>query len=88
MQPQAATDEREAQALSKLQEVFDSVFLEEVKVHPGLSAKDVEEWDSITNVNLVLAIEQAFGVQFRVGEVESAKNVGDLIKLILKRSAK
>ena len=73
---------------SKLQEVFDEVFLDKVVVTPELTAKDVPEWDSLLHVSLVLAIEQAFGIRFRVGEVEGAKNVGELAELIEKRSIK
>jgi acyl carrier protein len=68
--------------LSRLQEVFDGVFLEPVKVTPELSAKDVQEWDSMTHVSLVLAVESAFKVRFRVGEVETTRNVGELAQLI------
>ncbi len=70
----------------RLQAIFDDVFMDEVRLTPELSAKDVEEWDSITHVSLVLAIEEKFGVRFRVGEVESAKNVGDLVDLIATRA--
>jgi acyl carrier protein len=66
----------------RLQALFDNVFLDDVKVTPELAAKDVEEWDSVLHVSLVLAIEEEFGIRFRVGEVESAKNVGDLVRLI------
>lgn len=71
---------------TRLQAIFDDVFMDEVRLTPELSAKDVEEWDSITHVSLVLAIEEKFGVRFRVGEVESAKNVGDLVDLIAARA--
>jgi acyl carrier protein len=71
--------------MAKLQEVFDGVFLEKIEVRRDLSASDVEEWDSLTHVSLILAVEQAFGIRFRVGEVESTKNVGDLADLIMKR---
>jgi acyl carrier protein len=70
----------------RLQGIFDDVFMDEVRLTPELSAKDVEEWDSISHVSLVLAIEEKFGVRFRVGEVESAKNVGDLVELIASRA--
>ncbi len=73
---------------SKLQEVFDEVFLDKVVVTPELTAKDVPEWDSLLHVSLVLAVEQAFGIRFRVGEVEGTKNVGELAELIEKRSNK
>jgi acyl carrier protein len=71
---------------AKLQAIFDNVFMEEVKVTAELAAKDVEEWDSVTHVSLVLAIEEQFKIRFRVGEVESAKNVGDLVNLIALRT--
>jgi acyl carrier protein len=76
---------QQQEILNKLQDVFDGVFLEKVDVRPELSAQDVEEWDSLAHVSLILAVEQAFGIRFRVGEVESAKNLGDLADLIAKR---
>jgi acyl carrier protein len=68
--------------LEKLQLIFDDVFLEPVQVTEALTAKQVDEWDSLTHVSLVLAIEETFKVRFRVGEVEATKNVGDLVDLI------
>jgi acyl carrier protein len=76
---------QQQEILNKLQDVFDGVFLEKVDVRPELSAQDVEEWDSLAHVSLILAVEQTFGIRFRVGEVESAKNLGDLADLIAKR---
>jgi acyl carrier protein len=76
---------QQQELMAKLQEVFDGVFLEKIEVRRDLSASDVEEWDSLTHVSLILAVEQAFGIRFRVGEVESTKNVGDLADLITKR---
>ena len=62
--------------------------MQRVEVSPELSARDVEEWDSLTHVSLIIAVEQAFGIRFRVGEVEGTKNVGDLADLIVKRLSK
>jgi acyl carrier protein len=76
---------QQQEVIAKLQDVFDGVFLQKVEVRKDLSAQDVEEWDSLTHVSLVLAVEEAFGVRFRVGEVESTKNLGDLADLIAKR---
>jgi acyl carrier protein len=70
----------------RLQVIFDNVFMEDVKVTPELSAKEVDEWDSLIHVSLVLAIEEEFRIRFRVGEVEAAKNVGDLANLIAARA--
>jgi acyl carrier protein len=79
---------QQQEVIAKLQEVFDGAFLQRVEVSPELSARDVEEWDSLTHVSLIIAVEQAFGIRFRVGEVEGTKNVGDLADLIVKRLSK
>ena len=76
---------QQQELMAKLQEVFDGVFLQKVEVRRDLSSSDVEEWDSLTHVSLILAVEQAFGIRFRVGEVESTRNLGDLADLIEKR---
>ena len=61
------------------------MFLEPVVLTPTLSAKEVPEWDSLMHISLMVAVEKAFGINFRVGEVESTKNVGQFADLILKR---
>lgn len=75
----------QTEVIAKLQGIFDNLFLEPVTLTPALSAKDVSEWDSLTHISLVVAVEQAFGVRFRVGEVENTKNIGEFADLILKR---
>lgn len=74
------------EVLARLQSVFDELFLDDVAVSPELSAKDVEEWDSLLHISLVVAAEENFGVKFRVGEVEATKNVGEFADLIIERS--
>jgi acyl carrier protein len=74
-----------AAVLARLQSIFDGIFLEDVTVTPELSAHDVEEWDSLLHISLVVAVEEAFGIRFRVGEVEATRNVGDFADLILQR---
>jgi acyl carrier protein len=71
--------------LARMQTVFDDVFLDDVKVTPELSANDVEEWDSLLQISLVLGVEKAFNVRFRVGEVEATKNLGEFADLIQRR---
>ncbi len=73
------------QVISRLQRVFDNIFLEPVKLTPQLSAQDVEEWDSLTQISLMVAVEKEFNVRFRVGEVEATKNVGEFADLIARR---
>lgn len=76
-----------ADTMAKLQGVFDDIFLEPVKLTRELSAKQVPEWDSLMQVSLVMAVERAFNVRFRVGEVEATRNVGDFVDLIDRRIA-
>ena len=79
--------DRKADVLNGLQNVFDNVFMTPVTVTPELTAKDVDEWDSLSHVVLVLGIEDEFKIRFSVGEVESAKNVGDLVDIIIRKGA-
>ena len=48
----------------------------------NLRHPELEEWDSIVHVSLVVAIEDNFGIRFKVGEVESTQNIADLIVVI------
>jgi acyl carrier protein len=73
------------EVLLRLQGVFDHIFMDSVQVSAELNAKDVEEWDSLVHISLVVAVEKEFKIRFRVGEVESTKNVGEFANLILKR---
>lgn len=75
----------QAEVIAQLQTIFDNLFLEPVVLTPAISAKDVPEWDSLTHISLMVAVEKSFGVRFRVGEVENTQNVGDFANLILKR---
>ncbi len=69
---------------SRLQGIFDSLFLEPVKVTAALSAHDVEEWDSLMQISLIIAVEKEFGIRFATGEVEATRNVGEFADLIRK----
>lgn len=75
----------QAEVIAKLQAIFDNVFLEPPKITPALSAKDVPEWDSLLHISLLVAVEKAFNVRFRVGEVEATSNVGQFADLIVRR---
>lgn len=73
------------EVLSRLQTIFDELFLDDVVVTPELSAKDVEEWDSLLHISLVVTVEEVFNIKFRVGEVETTQNVGEFTDLIIQR---
>lgn len=73
------------EVLSKLQTVFDGIFLESPTLTPELTAKDVPEWDSLIQISLLVAVEKLFNLRFRTGEVEATKNVGQFADLIARR---
>lgn len=75
----------EVQIYSQLTTVFENVFDEEIEVAPELSAKDVDGWDSLTHIRLLLTTERSFNIKFSTSEIGKLENVGDLVALIKKR---
>ena len=71
------------EAYKKLNEVFRDVFDdEEIVVNDATTANDIEDWDSLEQINLLVAMEREFGIKFTVGEVEGLRNVGEMLDLI------
>lgn len=65
--------------ISKIQDVFRDVFdNEEITVSESTSANDIEEWDSLTNIQLIVSIEHEFGIKFDSEEMTSWANVGEM----------
>ena len=72
---------------ARLNGVFRAVFDDpDLTVGPKTTAEDVEGWDSLTHINLIVAVEREFRVRFTTAEVNGMKNVGDLIAAIERRS--
>ncbi|MEP6730567.1 MAG: acyl carrier protein [bacterium] len=71
----------------KLTEVFRDVFDDDaLEVHSAMTAEDVDGWDSLTHVRLMLSVERAFAVRFTASEIGKLKTVGDLIELIARKT--
>lgn len=71
------------ETLERVNEVFRDVFdNEELTVSGETTAKDVEGWDSLMHVTLIIHIEKAFSVRFTPSEIAGLKNVAELIQLI------
>jgi acyl carrier protein len=68
---------------AKIQEVFRDVFDDEdLLVEMSTTAEDVEDWDSLSHINLVVALEKEFDVKFDLAELQKLENVGGLYELI------
>ncbi len=73
----------------KLTQVFHDVFDDDsIVVTPELTADDVDEWDSLAHIRLVVAVEKKFGMKFSAAEVGELKNVGELVTLIEARAGR
>jgi acyl carrier protein len=70
----------------QLTNIFHDVFDDDsMIVTPQLSAKDVDGWDSLTHIRLILTVEKVFKVKFTTSEIGKLENVGELVTLIKSR---
>ncbi|NKJ00244.1 acyl carrier protein [Novosphingobium sp. SG707] len=69
--------------IDKLMEVFADTFDDdEIAYRDDLTAADVAEWDSLSNIRFMVAVEQAFGRKFSIGDWQNLKQLGDLVNLL------
>ena len=69
--------------LEELQEIFREVFDDaSLVITPETSAMDIEAWDSLSHLRLVMAMEAEFRIQFDFEELNALRNVGEMIVLI------
>lgn len=70
----------------RLNRVFQDVFDDDsITVDDNTVASDVDGWDSLEHINLMVAIEDEFGIHFNMGEVNTTKNVGELVDIIMEK---
>lgn len=70
----------------ELTTVFEQVFDEEnLTLTPEMTANDIEDWDSMSHVTMLMAVEDHFGIEFEQWEAMNLPDVGALIKLIEKK---
>ncbi len=51
------------------------------------SAKDIEGWDSLAHITLIVTIEKKFGIKFKLAELQDIRNVGDILDLVNAKAA-
>lgn len=75
--------------LAELTAIFREVFDDDsIIVTRQSTANDIDAWDSLTHMNMVMAVEVRYGIRFALGELPSLRNVGDLVDLTAKKLAK
>jgi acyl carrier protein len=71
----------------RLTRVFREVFDDEsIELTDTTTANDIDEWDSLSHITLVLAVEREFSVRLRAAEVGSLANVGAMMRLLMDRA--
>ncbi|MBQ3009203.1 MAG: acyl carrier protein [Oscillospiraceae bacterium] len=69
----------------ELTEIFRDIFDdEEIELTDETTADDIEDWDSLEQINLLVAIEKKFSIKFKLDEVSHLANVGDMVSLVQK----
>ena len=77
-----------ADIVTRLTPIFRDVFNDDaLVVSEGMTAANVPSWDSLSNINMIVAVEKAFGVKFSIKDVRNLKNVGELLELIKRKAA-
>ena len=79
----------EKQILQRLNNVFREVFDDDsIVINRATTANDIEDWDSLEHITLIGAVENEFRMRFKMHEVSTMKNVGEMIDIIAVRAKK
>lgn len=72
------------EVLAKMQGVFHTVFDDdELVITAETTADDIEDWDSLEQINLLVAFEKLFGIKFSASDVRKLNNVGEMADLVV-----
>ena len=78
-------DQREV--FDRLNRVFRDVFDDEtIRVTPNTTADDIDDRDSLEHITLISAVEREFRMKFKMGEISSMKNVGEMARIVMERA--
>lgn len=73
----------------RLTKVFRDIFDDdEILINHETTAADIDDWDSLVHIQLLVATEKEFGIRFNTGEVAALANVGEMVELIARRLSK
>ena len=77
----------EEKIYEELNEIFRDIFDDDsIELTPETNSDDIEDWDSLEHINLVVAIEKKFNIKFSMDEVTGMKNVGEMVQIIKDRA--
>ena len=71
----------------RLNMIFRNIFDDDdIILGEATSSVDIEDWDSLEQINLVVAIQEDFNIKFNIDEVNAMKNVGEMVDFILEKT--
>jgi acyl carrier protein len=77
----------EAAVYEGLRDIFADVFLrDDIPLAPALTAKEVDGWDSFKQIEIIISVEERFGVKFTSREIDGLRSVGDLVAVVLSKA--
>ena len=77
-----------SELINKLTPIFRNVFDDdELIISTNTSAENVDGWDSLAHIRLVVSIEKALGLRFSAAEISNLQNVGEMADLIIRKQA-
>ena len=72
--------------MTRLNEVFRNMFDDDsIVLNDNTTSDDIEDWDSLEHINLLVSVEQEFNMKFNMNEVTNMKNVGEMVDIIISR---
>ena len=73
--------------MNRLNRVFQEVFDDNtIRVTAQTTADDIDDWDSLEHITLISAVEREFRMKFKMGEISSMRNVGEMARIIAERA--
>jgi acyl carrier protein len=80
---------QESEVYVALTDIFRDVFMnDDMQLNPDLTAKDVPGWDSFKQIEIIIAIEEKYGIKFHTKELDSLGNVGDLARVVMTKTVR
>jgi len=68
--------------LNKLNEVFKSVFNKDLNIEITTTKDDIEEWDSIGHLNLIIELEETFNISLSKDQIENLNSISNIIDIL------
>jgi acyl carrier protein len=80
---------QESDVYQQLTDIFRDVFMrDDLELKPDLTAKDVPGWDSFKQIEIIIGVEEKYGIKFHTRDLDGLHNVGDLARTILAKSGR